>query len=431
MASEEEKLLEFLYACPVGLIEFDAGGQIAMINPHAMQLLLPVAGIASVGNFFSAFEHHAPELRHLATIFPKATGHVCEGHRIVVDLGKGRIGSEPTVLACTIVKLGADRFMATLSDISREVAQEQRLRQANAWFATLLDKINNYAVVKISSEGVILRFDEAFPLQLGRSGEDLLGQPLAAILGHDATDESLCIGDQMEMAKRDGWHLQESWQMRADRGRYWSQRLVVSRRDAGAKATLSFMVILRDVPHREAVADDLRRLLTQDHLTGAANRMHFSQTMARERNRWEQLAHPLSLIMFDLDHFKAVNDTYGHPVGDILLKGVAEVCKAQLPRRATFARLGGEEFAILLPQCQLADSINQAESLRAAIEAMEIPVEGKPLKVTASFGCATLEEVEGSTDMLLALADRRLYEVKKTGRNRVYSPVGDAVSTAA
>ena len=431
MASDEERLLEFLYACPIGLIECDGKGEIAMINPHAMQLLLPVAAQRDVGNLFAAFEQHAPELRNLVTSFPKQAGRVCENHRIVVDLGKGRIGGQPVVLDCAIIKLGPNRHMVTLSDISRQVAQEERLSQANAWFSTLLDKINNYSVVTITPEGMIVTFDDAFITQLGQNRDELVGRSLAAALGYNTADEILPLRDQMELAARDGWHLQESWQMRLDGERFWCQRLVVARRGGKAEAPVSFRVILRDVPYRDSASDDLRRLLTRDHLTGAANRMHFSQTLERERKRWEQLRHPLGLVVLDLDHFKAVNDTHGHPVGDILLQRVAELCKALLPQRSLFARLGGEEFAVLLPQCRLTDAFRYAELLREAIEALEVMVEGGALKVTASFGCAALDEAAGSTDELIALADRRLYAAKEAGRNRVQPLDIDAVSTAA
>ena len=85
--SSEQELLEFLYACPVGLIECNAAGEIGLMNPHAMQHLLPLAGARDASNLFSAFEQHAPELRSMAATFGPATGKICDGHRIFVELG--------------------------------------------------------------------------------------------------------------------------------------------------------------------------------------------------------------------------------------------------------------------------------------------------------------------------------------------------------
>ena len=374
-SSSEEQLLEFLYACPVGLIECDAAGVIGMINPHAMKHLLPLAGTRDVGNLFSILEQHAPEIRHLVAKFSAPTGCICEGHRIIVDLGNGRREAEPKVLACTLVKLGPDWLMATLADISATVAQEQRLRQADTWFATLLDQINHYAVVTVGRDGVIQTANEAFTRQTGHSYAEVHGRSLADVLGKDMSGADFGLDNQLSVAATDGWHLQEGWQQRASGERYWCQRLVVARMEGHAAEPSTFSVVLRDVPRRGPAANDLRRLLTCDHLTGAANRMHFSETLARARAQWEGLAHPVALITLDLDHFKAINDTHGHPAGDMVLCRVAEACAKLLPFRGTFARLGGEEFGVLLPRYDREQAMNLAEAMRQAVAALEIPVE--------------------------------------------------------
>lgn len=418
----EETLLEFLYACPVGLVECDAVGTITLMNPHAMQHLAPIAGERDIGNFFAAIEEHAPEIRNLVSAFSQPRGRICDNHRIAVDLAGGRRGAEPKVLACSLVKLGPNRLMATLSDISSQVAQERRLQQADAWFATLLDEVNDYSVVTVTPTGEILCADHAFTVQLGLVGIEPVGQLLATLMADTRQDGGMRLAEQFDRAGRDGWHLHEGWQVRAGGEKYWCQRLVVSRcREPGAPP-FGFLVVLRDVPPKQGNSDDLQRLLTCDHLTGAANRMHFSQTLERERTRWQMLGQPLSLVVLDLDHFKSVNDTHGHPVGDGLLELVARSCRTILPRQGLFARLGGEEFAVLLPQADADAAARHAEAMRETIEALAVPVEGAVLRVTASLAYATLDEAEGSIDAMVALADRRLYEAKRAGRNRVHHP---------
>jgi diguanylate cyclase (GGDEF)-like protein/PAS domain S-box-containing protein len=424
--SSEEQLLEFLYACPVGLIECDAAGEIGMINPHAMQHLLPLAGTRDAGNLFSAFEQHAPELRSMAAAFTRATGHICDGHRIFVELGSARRGADPKVLTCTLVKLGADRLMATLADVSQQVAQESRLRQADTWFATLLDGVNGYAALTITPDGEIASANTCFTRQTGHEPADVTGQNLADVLSTDAPGGDLRLDEQLAIASREGWHLQEGWQQRADGQRYWCQRLVVARAEGDNPQSDRFSVVLRDVPRREAATEDLRRLLTCDHLTGAANRRQFSQVMAREQVCWRDLRQSLSLIVLDLDHFKAVNDTYGHPVGDTLLCRVTEVCTALIPPSGTFARLGGEEFGVLLPRYQYEQAADLAERLRHVIAAVAVETSAGLLRITASLGCATLDEAGGSVDALIALADKRLYAAKRAGRNQVFDTQFDA-----
>lgn len=425
--SGEEQLLEFLYACPVGLIECDAAGDISLMNPHAMQHLLPLAGPRGADNLFTAFERHAPELRSLAAAHSAATGRICDGHRIFVDLGSGgrstgRRAATRKVLACTLVKLGPDRLMATLADISQQVVQEERLRQADAWFATLLNDVNDYATLTITAEGRIASADPCFTRQTGHDLAAISGRELAQVLDTDRSGGDLKLDEQLVVAERDGWHLQEGWQHRADGARYWCQRLVVARPEGEDGTPHGFSVVLRDVPRRDEAAEDMRRLLTCDHLTGAYNRRHFSQTLEREQAHWRELRQPLSLVVLDLDHFKAVNDTFGHPSGDALLCQVALACSALLPPRGIFARLGGEEFGALLPRYDQRQALALAEEMRTAIAAIEIETPTGLLRATASLGVAALDEVDGSIDALIALGDERLYAAKRTGRNRVFQP---------
>lgn len=424
--SGEEQLLEFLYACPVGLIECDLVGDIGLMNPHAMQHLLPLAGPRDAGNLFAALEQHAPELRSLVAAYRPATGKVCDGHRIFVDLGRSRRTDAPTVLACTIVKLGADRLMVTMSDISQQVVQEERLRQADTWFGTLLDGVNEYAALAITRGGRITSANACFTRQTGHDSASVIGRNLADVLDDDGTGGDLRLGEQIEIAERDGWHLQEGWQRRAGDQRYWCQRLVVARSDGDSPSSTGFSVVLRDVPRREAAAEDMRRLLTCDHLTGASNRRHFSHVMEREQAHSRELRHALSLIVLDLDHFKAVNDTYGHPMGDILLCRITEVCSALLPPRSIFARLGGEEFGALLPRHDHGQALELAERMREAIAGLRVDTKGGVIEPTASFGCATLDEGGGSIDAMIKLADERLYAAKRAGRNQVYRPHAEA-----
>lgn len=418
--SSEEQLLEFLYACPIGLIECDLAGEIALMNPFAMQHLLPLAGTRDLGNLFATLEKHAPELRSIVASFAPATGRMCDGHRIFVDLGCGRSNGTPKVLACTIVKLGGDRLMATLTDITEQVAQEQRLLQADTWFATLLDGVNDFAALTISATGEIEDVNESFARQTGFDADAVVGRKLSDILSTDITGGDLRLEEQLTIVAREGWHLQEGWQQRAAGERYWCQRLVVARPDSLSTNLSRFSVVLRDVPRRDEAVEDIRRLLTSDHLTGASNRRFFSQAMEREQTRWRNICQSLSLIVLDLDHFKLINDQHGHPVGDAVLCQVTKVCTALLPPRGVFARLGGEEFGVLLPRYDQAQAMELAEALRFAIAAIKMETPLGTLRVTASFGLATLDEADGSVDGLLALADERLYAAKHEGRNRVH-----------
>lgn len=412
-ASEEERLLEFLYAAPVGLVEIDAGGDIVMINPHAMKHLLPIAGTRDAGNLFAILEGCAPELRNAFDAFRPARGMVCDGHRIVVDLSRPA-GGEPKVLACSLVKLDDDRAMAAISDISDQVAKERRLKQAETWFSSLLDDVNDYAVLSIDAAGKVEAVNPSWEQQTGFPGGPLIGAPLAQVMPAPVGNGDPALQEQLRRAARDGWHLHESWHTRRDGSLYWCQSLLAARTGVTGELT-GYTVVLRDVARQHHATDDLRRLLTQDHLTGAANRAHFQQMLERETRSCALQDVPLSLVMIDIDHFKQVNDRYGHPAGDLVLTAFAQAIMPMLRPMDVLARLGGEEFAVLLPATGLEAAVELAERLRRRIAELRIETPKGTVQITISLGCATA----GADGDLLGIADDALYAAKRAGRDRV------------
>ena len=423
--SEEEKLLEFLDAAPTGLVEIDASGAITMINPYAMKHLLPLTGVRDAGNLFSMLESSAPELRNLLEDFSAERGTVCDGHRITVDIGRHRDGTEPKVLACTLVKLDANRAIACISDITQQVVQERRLKQAETWFSSLMNDINDYAVVSITGDGIVDAVNASWMKQTGESGDRVIGMALADVFSDSNGDQGTV--ELLRITARDGWHLDEMWHVRADGSRYWCQRLLATRVGSDGEPD-GYTVVLRDIARPAYDTDDLRRMLTQDHLTGAANRPRFQHLFERAQQAWAEHGTPLSLIMLDIDHFKQVNDRFGHLAGDLVLAGFAETIAGAIRPADVFARLGGEEFAVLLPGASLSKAGELAERLRVLVSAMRVVTPQGDLSITVSLGCATA--VPG--DDLLRSADAALYIAKRTGRDRVHSTgAAAAVGNAA
>ena len=173
---------------------------------------------------------------------------------------------------------------------------------------------------------------------------------------------------------------------------------------------------------------DLRRELRAirneallDHLTQVSNRRHFDLSLRREIDSALSRGSSLALILCDIDHFKKFNDQHGHPAGDRLLQKFAEVLKNNTKRRDTVSRIGGEEFAIILPSTSLSGAVSLAEYLREYISIIRIPGQGAERylrKITASFGVAVLRPGDTSEE-LCARADQYLYQAKNRGRNRV------------
>lgn len=164
---------------------------------------------------------------------------------------------------------------------------------------------------------------------------------------------------------------------------------------------------------------ELREQAMTDDLTGALSRRAFRSEGSRLAALASRHRHPLPVICFDLDHFKAINDTYGHAAGDEVLQKVSETVQNRMRRSDVFARLGGEEFAILLPETEQRGAMEVAEAVRRDISALRFEFGGKTINVTASFGVACYHGEASDLDTLLQRADAALYQSKKDGRNRI------------
>ncbi len=415
-------LLQFLYNCPVGLVDFAADGAISLINPVAMQLLHAASKTPFVVNVLTALEGCAPELRNIIGAFAAPHGIVCDGHKIFIEAGAHDGSVEPKVLSCTVTKLSEQRFMACLTDISRQVAQERRLKQAETWFSTLLGDAEDFAVLTLDRAGRIESVSADLLQQIGIAEASVIGGTLDLFDAADPDDIGPLAEEMIAVARRDGWHLDERWIVQADGGRRRCQRLVVvqsgsDRADDGS--ILGFTAVLRTVAGPSFDSAKLRRLLRTDHLTGAVNRAHFFDVAERTFHACRRGGEPLSFLAIDLDRFKSINDTYGHATGDEVLKTIATTCRLALRSCDTFARLGGEEFVALLPGMDREPAMALADKIRRAVAALEIATPSGPLQITASLGSATLDPAVPNVAHLLAQADKALYTAKREGRDRV------------
>ena len=167
--------------------------------------------------------------------------------------------------------------------------------------------------------------------------------------------------------------------------------------------------------------EEIYRLTTIDGLTQAYNKRYFQETLERELNRSQRYGRAMSLVMFDIDHFKQINDTHGHLAGDYVLRELANIVSQNIRREDVFARYGGEEFSLILPEVELEGAAQVCEKLRSKIEEKHFMFAQKRIKVTVSLGIRTAgrgeQDITG-TDFI-AQADAKLYEAKQGGRNRV------------
>jgi diguanylate cyclase (GGDEF)-like protein/PAS domain S-box-containing protein len=197
-------------------------------------------------------------------------------------------------------------------------------------------------------------------------------------------------------------------------------KMVGTIRDVTENEPVEILGVIQDITDRKELETRLAQEAQTDSLTGCANRRYFLKQAAQELARVRRYGGELSAFMLDLDHFKSINDRYGHQAGDRVLQNLVQVCRATLREEDAIGRLGGEEFAVLLPETGRERALEVAERLCQAVVASSVPMEQKPpLHFTASIGVATLAIEDSNIDMLLDRADRALYEAKSAGRNRV------------
>ncbi|MDB5987548.1 MAG: putative diguanylate cyclase domain with sensor domain, partial [Nevskia sp.] len=182
------------------------------------------------------------------------------------------------------------------------------------------------------------------------------------------------------------------------------------------EALLIFRPMIRRI---KRYAQNLWQLATTDSLTGLLNRRSFIARAATEIERSRRHHDPIAVLMIDADHFKKVNDTYGHDAGDAVLKALATSLQNGIRSSDILARLGGEEFAVLMPGVGIDGARELAERLLREVGALEVRVDGQPIRFTISIGVAAPDHERVLIDALLKAADQALYRAKSAGRNRL------------
>ncbi|MDB4942028.1 MAG: diguanylate cyclase with sensor [Labilithrix sp.] len=411
---EHEALLEFVYLCPVGIAQLDGSGEVAMMNPVGARILMEIAAEPVIDNFFDALGAPGNELRALVDGLSADQGTVCESHRITFDLARRAI---PLTVSFTLIKLSPARIMAVIADESRSAEQERTARRAEHRVKAVLDGVRDYAIFGLDRACRIESWNKSAERLFGYAADEVLGRDYLMLFPRDTASG----GRQKalsEGAVATGWGEDEGWWARKETTRFWGSSVVsVVEEQDGARS--GFIVVTRDLTRKKREEDDLREAAAKDFLTGLYNRRTFEDTARQELQRWQRGRDPLSLLMIDADHFKRVNDTHGHAAGDEVLRALARAVQDQVRELDVVARLGGEEFVVLMPSTDAVGARAAAERIRMAVEALRVPGhEGALIRFTVSVGIAEATRDAASVELLLQRSDEALYEAKHRGRNR-------------
>lgn len=423
LAAEHEALMQFLYLAPAGLVQMDGNGEILMINPISAQLLMPLQRDGNLTNLFDALASVAPELRHLCQVFARPTGMICDGLHIHLHAGGTRPRRGPQVLSITLLKLDAMRLMAVLADVTEQVRRERQLRQNDAWLNALLTSITDYALIGLDRAGCITDWNETIGRVTGH-GQTVVGLPYSVFYPRDATTaDQVC--DRLRDADQNGWSLDEGPRLRADGSEFWASAMISPLPEFDAALAEpdepAYCMVLRDISDKREAVESRRKAMFCDHLTGVANRRAFFEAAELELTRNRRAPRPTALIVFDADNFKRINDRYGHPAGDAVLRQLGQALTQTFRQVDIVARVGGEEFAVLLPSTTLEGALVVAERLRQLVARQLTSFEDAQIEYTVSAGVVASDGETLTLDTLIKRADQALYAAKGQGRNRVVS----------
>jgi diguanylate cyclase (GGDEF)-like protein/PAS domain S-box-containing protein len=311
------------------------------------------------------------------------------------------------VLAVALIRSNRLQRLAWAVTQAERLANDHLTRHRETLRA-LLQAVPAPMIIADRKDGRILQANEA---ARGYFGERLLRQTRAVQASIEGRDLRKLVKALEAGGRVDGFETR----LRLADGVV--RAVLLSATTAEVDSVEAVLVALTDITERKEMEAHLKRLASTDPLTGLVNRARFFALADDEIRRAQRYGRPLAVIMADIDHFKRFNDTYGHRAGDRALEGFAGLCRTLVRAQDTVARLGGEEFGLLLPETDADQALGLAHRLRTAVAGMHLG--NLPAPITISIGISQLFAGETTVDAALSRADQALYAAKRSGRNRV------------
>lgn len=310
------------------------------------------------------------------------------------------------------------RVIATLIEITEKKRLEQELEISRQRFEAVVQTAYD-GVISIDEKQTIKMMNEAARYIFGVSDDSVIGSNLSRFLPQRFRGKHPGYVASFRNSSVDARPMQSRSPvigMRAN-GTEFPLEVTISKIRVGNEIEMT--AVIRDITERVRLIEELSRAATHDHLTGVFNRRHGIDALRLELARCVRFHHSMSIMMFDLDHFKVINDEYGHACGDQVLVSIVETIAKTLREVDVLCRWGGEEFLALLPGTSGDDAFALAERAREFIARKPIMWDSEQVvKITASFGVATYTDDSLTVEQLLERADSALYQAKELGRNR-------------
>ena len=284
-------------------------------------------------------------------------------------------------------------------------------------YTEMVRDITGYGVHLIDREGRIQSWNRGAGIITGYSAQDVIGQPYSMMFTEAALKEG-APARTLNFARANR-HCRDEHLRRKQNGAEFLAHTTLDAVRGRDGQIIGFVEVFQDITEQKRREDRLYQRATRDALTGLFNRGHFTEMATQEIERARRFAEPLSVVLMDIDHFKKVNDTYGHEVGDKTLIELARAVGGFIRKIDFVGRLGGEEFALVLPRANKEPALDMAQRLRLHLATLKITAPSKEFSFTVSMGVSTLRPDTRDLQELLRNADAALYKAKREGRNRV------------
>jgi diguanylate cyclase (GGDEF)-like protein/PAS domain S-box-containing protein len=416
-ASRDETLLEFLYLTPVGIVKFRPDGRIDMANPTAARLLIPLAPAPDMSDLYCLLSTVMPDLPNRIEAFRAPTGAIFDQLQLTSPNG-------PTVLTLSVNKIDPDTFMAVIQDITRAIEQDTRLRDDQQRFRAIVENVRDYAIYTADLDGRVDTWNQSLARIGGWQATDVMGEFIGLFYPAESAQQAQWVS-LLDRARQHGTAESEGWRVRKDRSRFWGNTVAASLPDAFGRPG-GYVLVTRDLTERKQMEDRLITLSVTDPMTGALNRRAAESKLAEVFRGWQRYRRIFSLLMIDCDHFKTINDRWGHDAGDDVLISLVRICRDYLRDSDAIFRWGGEEFLVLLPEAGGEAVGIVAERLRLGLEATAIVHAEAEIRITVSIGVAEVSAADNSPGDVVRRVDTALYAAKNGGRNKIIIGDGSA-----
>jgi len=409
---EAESLLQFVYQFPIAVMRMNGAGAIDLMNPRALAMLAGLSLPFQADQGWAILDALVPTLCDPMKAHLQEPGLVAEQRPVERRDPKGHVHH----LSLTAIVVNADSFMVAIEDVTSRVLQERQLARERQSLAVVLEALQGYFVLMLDLD---LRITQSNPsiMRLFGQGATIVGSDCRDLL-HSESGEPVDLAVNAELAIRKGWVSFEAEYRCADGSTIWGDTMLTTIVDEAGNPS-AFVIVARDVSERRRREHALIDEALTDPLTGLLNR----RGLAARVTPWLEEAHSgktltISALALDIDYFKRVNDRYGHDGGDAVLRHLGQLLTRQFRRGDIVARLGGEEFVVLVRDAPHASAMASSERVRNLLEHSPVAWKDEMITVTTSIGVASGAGLTG-VDPLLHDADLALYRAKDEGRNRV------------